>query len=522
MPQLNKKHFVNRLPDKGKSKVDKRPYLELNPRAWIEIVVFLMSMAALGLEFYPAVLVVVMLMIKSFINNRHEFIVQLTLFTGAYGFYYCNPLIIRNDFLVFIIAIFLASIHRKPPIVKRTFLILGVFLLSIIILAGFSDVPMLAQISKMRHYLYFIYFYLPLIAFDGIEFNFNKFMTHVIGYTIVIGAFYIIDSCILCSHVMVPRVFDHNMTRSTWRNLHIHLLQHPFRRIYPPGMYLAALSIYGIVRIYRLRTWHWFLLLSGLGLTKTITFLTGLFITYCYVQGSIRLILKYAFSAIIAVALLYSVDVWIENNTAFNSHDTESPLRIRSTFTQIADAAAAKTEEDLATFGSGRMAQVIPKFELMYKYGKEWTGLGFLDRKTTTDTRFFIDNDFYENPDAQSEVATGVEIAYAQTILNIGYIGLIVQLLVYFALAMTIRKLRYFNFFISVLVVFLIFGINGICSINIIDGLLLLGLAYATVLLANRDVLPGFNTPWLSNTEKWRFQKSFNNAQKRHRGGVTN
>lgn len=476
----------------------------------MEIVVFLLSMAAFGLNFLPALPVILLLLLKSFIRNRHEFIVQLTLFTGAYGFYVGNPLFIRNDYLLFIAVLALAAINRKPPIVKRLFVLSGLFLAIIMLLASFSDIPLLAQISKMRHYLYFVYFYLPLLSFDNIEFSFDKFMTHIMGYSIVIGAFYLIDSCILCGHMLVPRVFDYDSRISTWRTLYIYPLQHPFRRIYPPGMYIATLSIYGLVNNYRLRPWQWITLLGGLAITKTITFLAGLFVCYLYVQGSIKRVLLYALIAILSVTALYSIDLWIEENTNFEAHDTESPLRIKSTVTQIIDVASAKTEEELAAFGSGRLAQAIPKFELMYKYNKEWTGLGFLDRFNTKDTRYIIDNEFYKNPDDQSEVATGVEIAYAQTILNIGYIGLIVQLLFYLVIARIIRKLRYAKFFNSVLIAVLVFGINGICSINIIDGLLLLGLSFAAVLLANRDVLPGFNTSWISTSEKWRLRKDFN------------
>ena len=145
-------------------------------------------MSALGLEFYPAIILILIFLFKSYIRNRHEFIVQLTLFVGAYGLYDSNTLVIKQQHLIFIIVLILATIYYKPPIVKRTFFILGLFLFSMIALACFSELALLGQIPKMRHYLYLVYFYIPLIAFDGIEFNFNKFMTHVIGYTIVIGS----------------------------------------------------------------------------------------------------------------------------------------------------------------------------------------------------------------------------------------------------------------------------------------------------------------------------------------------
>ena len=128
MPQLNKKHFAHRSRHECDSVLAKRPFLEINKRAWIEITVFLLSMSALGLEFYPSIILILIFLFKSYIRNRHEFIVQLTLFVGAYGLYDSNTLVIKQQHLIFIIVLILATIYYKPPIVKRTFFILGLFL----------------------------------------------------------------------------------------------------------------------------------------------------------------------------------------------------------------------------------------------------------------------------------------------------------------------------------------------------------------------------------------------------------
>lgn len=493
MPQLDIKRLHAGQPMKTDDAIATRPYLEISQGRWLSIVTFLLSMAAYGLEFLPALIVVFFLMIRSFVNDRHEFLVQLTLFSGAYGLYFSDPLIIRNDHLIFIVVLLLAIIYRKPPIVKQTFGIIGLYFLAFIILASFSDFSVGSQLMKMRHCFYFIYFLVPVVAFSSQEFDFSRFMEWILGYTIALSGFYILDSFVICGHVFVPRVFDYDTAVSTWTDLHIHLFSSPFRRIYPPGLYIATIAIYGIARTFRLHKWQYAVFMLGVACTKTITFIVGLLISLSYLRNILKHIAKYSLLLIASLVALYFIDGWVEEKLNIEARDFESPLRIKSTVDQIADLINADTIDDYAKFGSGRMAQAIPKFELMYKYGKEWTGMGFLDRVTTTNTRYIIDNDFVGNPDDKVEVATGVEIAYAQTILNVGYIGLVVQLLIYIMIAFRVRKLHHFKFFMSVFISIMIFGINGICSINNMDGLLLLALSYGVTLLSDRDQLPGFN-----------------------------
>lgn len=494
MPQLDSKRLqALSLPKSGNDKANKRPYLELDSASWFRIIVFLLSMSAYGLEFLPALLVVFFMLIKSFVNDRHEFIVQLTLFIGGYGLYYSDPLIVRNDHLIFIVVLILALIYKKPPIVTKTFIIIISFLLAFIVIASFSEFSISSQLMTMRHYFYFIYFYIPILAFNNQEFDFRKYMEWILGYTLVLSCFYILDSFVICGHIFIPRVFDFESVFSTWDNMYIHWFKIPFRRIYPPGLYISALAIYGIAVMFRLRKWQLALLLLGIACTKTITFIVGLILTYSFLRGVLKHIFKYTLIVALALFSLYFVDKWVEENLNIKAHDFESPMRIKSTIDQIIDLVNADTIDEYAKFGSGRMAQAIPKFELMYKYDREWTGLGFLDRSKTTNTRYIIDNEFFGNPDEKTEVASGVEIAYAQTILNTGYIGLIVQLFVYLLIAYRIRRLRNFRYFQSVLFAILFFGLNGICSINNMDGLLLLSLSYAVVILTNRDNLPGFN-----------------------------
>ena len=140
MPQLNKKHFAHRSRHECDSVLAKRPFLEINKRAWIEITVFLLSMSAIGLEFYPAIILILILLFKSYIRNRHEFIVQLTLFVGAYGLYDSNTLVIKQQHIFYTRAI---SVFNDSP---------GVFLRTRFIRAD----PQNAPLSLSRLLLYSI------------------------------------------------------------------------------------------------------------------------------------------------------------------------------------------------------------------------------------------------------------------------------------------------------------------------------------------------------------------------------
>ncbi len=71
------------------------------------------------------------------------------------------------------------------------------------------------------------------------------------------------------------------------------------------------------------------------------------------------------------------------------------------------------------------MAQAIPKIDLINRYHKQWTGLGFLHPEKTTSNRFIIVNEYYSDLSSNVEVATGVEVVPIQVYLHGGWIGLI-------------------------------------------------------------------------------------------------
>ena len=90
---------------------------------------------------------------------------------------------------------------------------------------------------------------------------------------------------------------------------------------------------------------------------------------------------KYAIIGIATGTVLYFID----GSMAYVNDDyrTIAPIRLYSSVNQISEVAEAIDDEDIAEFGSGRIAQVIPKLELLYNLGYQWRGFGFLDKYET-------------------------------------------------------------------------------------------------------------------------------------------
>ena len=90
---------------------------------------------------------------------------------------------------------------------------------------------------------------------------------------------------------------------------------------------------------------------------------------------------KYAIIGIATGTVLYFID----GSMAYVNDDyrTIAPIRLYSSVNQISEVAEAIDDEDIAEFGSGRIAQVIPKLELLYNLGYQRRGFGFLDKYET-------------------------------------------------------------------------------------------------------------------------------------------
>ncbi len=229
----------------------------------------------------------------------------------------------------------------------------------------------------------------------------------------------------------------------------------------------------------RLSGFHYLLIALALLASRTNSLLFALIVCWVFFRPQIGVIVKYILSAIILVASLYYLDI-----------QTGEKMRIAYNIDQFVALQVAQDEEDLANFGTGRVGQIIPKWLLLSDMGRLNIGFGFLHRDKTTDQRFIIKNEFYVDVSQSEEVATGVEVTQVQTILDIGYIGLIIQTAFYVGIYFVIRKMKYARFYLATLVGISVLGVGGFAGLNGVHGLTLLSFILGGILCANKEPQP--------------------------------
>lgn len=465
-------------------KYSERPLLRFERSEWKMPLLFMLSLGLFGLQFYPAILFVIIILIKEFKRNRYNFIIELTILFGAYGMYDYSTLPLKFSDVALVLSIVLAFLYRKDSAEKKTLLVLVAYALSLIIIATYSLESMSVQFVSMRYYLLFIYFIVPVACFAGREFDMQVMFRQIIMFCLIMCAFYLIDSVILGCNFLVPATFSWGDPLSTFYKPRFNFF-HIQDRKFPLGIYIVVLCIYPISRFYRLSWRQWLILIGGVAVAKTFILISGFTIAYIFFQGKIKVLLKYCVILVVGAVSLYFIDGWLPKVEKLNN--TESTLRIKSSVDQILALSKAVDPEDIAKFASGRMAQIIPKVELVYKEHKQWTGLGFLHAEHTKINRYFIHNEYYENEAARDELAFGVENVQVQVFLTIGYVGTIAMTVFLLLLWLIVHKMRYSSFFGCTLLLCWWGGISGLTNLTSFLGLGLVALSYGCVILANRD-----------------------------------
>lgn len=461
---------------------DKKPYIHVERRHWINALLFLLCMSMMGLKFPPAYLFVPLILIRSLRKDRYDAAIQLTIFFGGYALIGEGSLPFKTEDLMLLISIVGVAVYRKPPIVRKVLFGLLLYAAAIIILASFSEEKMSIQIRLIRYYLGFIYFIVPLMLFAGRDFDINKLLRRAFPYVILICVFYAIDGFVLCAHILIPKSYIAGEGISTFNDPTYYGFGN-FPRKYPPGLFLIGLIIWPVCNLYKLRWYHWVIILVALMASKTFTLILAIALCLMFFQPKVGRTIGLAITAIIILGLGYLVDTTMPANP----ENDETALRIKSSLDQIFSLDEAQDDEDLSEAGSGRIGQALPKLELMYKYDKQWTGIGFLHPELTKNTKYIIENEYYTDVERNIEVATGIEIAPLQIMLTIGYIGLIIHLIFFIWLYRVIRHLKYSKYYLSVMTFVFIVSLSGFMGWNNTTGLLLMGLTFGAVLLANRD-----------------------------------
>ncbi len=487
---------------------DQREELNIERSEWIWPIAFMLSLTMLGLSFPLGYLLVPLILINRFRNDRYDFIIMLTIFLGKYQLYSDNDTIIRSTAIVLGISLIGFAIFKKPPLLKKLLVAFVLYALSLITFAYLSEESVYVQIrSGMSNYLSIAYFMIPLLAFSGREFDIMIFFRKLFPIALIFCAYYFIDCAILNGSFFMPEDASQNFSGfvTSFYDVNLAPFSMNFPRRWPAGLYIMMLCTYPIVHYYKLKRIHWALIFIALIITRTFTFILGLIVVYFFIKGFGKKLKKYIPLVIIMFVALYFIDGFIPYEIVDDTGAKSSALRIKSSIDQIINIQEMQDDQDLAELGSGRMAQALPKLALLFSMDREWIGMGFLSRELTTSNKYTIENDLYSDIEKSIEVATGVEIVPIQIMLTIGIIGLILHILYYIYTWWVIRDLKHSTYYLSILIGFSVTGIAGFSGLIYVHGLYLAALALAAVIMANKREIGGFALPD-ENESKFRYE----------------
>ncbi|MDE5628886.1 MAG: hypothetical protein K2I69_04935 [Muribaculaceae bacterium] len=473
-----------------------RPYFDFPSGYWKTPLLFMLCLAATGLCFYPALVGVLIMLFKAFRDDRYEFLIMSTLLMGGFGMISkAGTFIDLGDFAL-VSGLLVWLFIRKPPYLRKILIGIVLYIGIYVYLATLSIESMSVQLLILRTYAVIVFLIVPVAVFSGKEFDIHVLWRKLMPYVFIMSAFYLLDALIFSGNLLVPCTYA-NGAQSTFYSLYWRPFSGIVMRKYPPGMFIVFLVAFPLIRYYRLRMWQWALILLGVLSTQTFTFISALIVAFVLFQGSWRKTVAVVVLAVAGVGILYGVDCLLPER----SDDTgQSLLRIRSSFDQFADLWSAVDDEDLAEFGSGRLAQTLPKVDLVQRNHKELTGLGFLHPEYSKINQYMIENEYYSDVSKSYELATGVEIAAVQIFLHVGWIGLIVHVLFFLALYLIIRKFKYSSYFLCMLFFNVWLGFGGFATLYSYQGLIMCSFVYGTVLISNRDVI-GLGIPEKRNLQ---------------------
>ncbi|MDE6145614.1 MAG: hypothetical protein K2O38_04860 [Muribaculaceae bacterium] len=453
----------------------KPPYFTAPARDWGRAIGFLLLCSLAGLKFYPALIFIALLLISRvrWRKDRYFFLVEFIIFCTGSGLVGYSTYAVRPCDFAFIFAAIGIMIYRKNGLVRRITLAMLAYFAVLFILAFMSIEPMKNQITQIRYYLLIIGFFIPLVTFADKDFDFRRLMYVIILHALAICGFYVIDTFVLTGFILTPGSHSWGVSTITAPVIATFTLT----RHYPPGLYWLLLLIIPLnYKLMRLRWYHWALIALALVSSRTNSLLFALIVCFVFFRPKIRQVMIYTVIGAVGLTGLYLTDKAIGGS-----------LRLADNIESFGMLSTAVDEEDIADFGSGRVAQILPKWELLYDLKREWIGFGFLNREKTTNPIFQIENQYYSDQSKAEEAATGVEVTEIQTILDVGFIGLIAQMAFYIGVYFMIRRLRYSNYYLCLLVGFEVLGVGGFAGLNGIQySLLILGMILGGIILADR------------------------------------
>lgn len=434
-------------------------------------ILFLLSLSLLGLKLPFIIIAVLGLLLFTWKRSRYDFLIQLTFLIGGYGFYDLDALGLKLadiGLLFCFLGCFLCI--GKSRVISKLIYLTFLYVAVLLLFAYISDEPFFYQLRRLRQYVFIIYFIAPLLVFLNREFSIIEFFKRLVLYVSVVASFYIIDSIVWCNNILLPYANPWNNPLD-FLDIEFHFFS-GMLRVYPQGLFMIGLLIYPLIYCIDISIKRYVLLGLGILTTKTISVIAGIILTYFIMVGSFSKKIKTVSLAIILFTGLAIADNYLGGS-----------LRINQFFQQIDLLVNSDSVEDYAQFGSGRGAQIAPKFFLLSSMNKVWTGFGFLHPEFTVNEKYLIENDLYSDEYVIEEIGQEVEVTQIQTILDIGVIGFIIQHVFYILIYFILKDCYYKNYYLFVLVTYSLFGLGGFCGLTTMTGLLLVGLCLGSILL---------------------------------------
>lgn len=469
----------------GVKKRYNKELLKLPSNDWTLIILFLLTLSAVGLQFVPMLLMLIGLMVYAFVNDRYTFLLMVMVVSTCDGF--IRPALTPvplTDVVLF--ASFIGIVcYRKNILVKKCLWLMVIYAIYLFGMAMLSDESLSIQFITLRQYISIFVVFITLWVFADKDFDIQQLYRKTLAFFLVICAFYVLDGLILQGWVFLPGTSTTGDI-STFTNIYWNPFGDWFPRKYPSGCYIIIIAAFPLARYYKLKWWQWALIVLAFGAMRTFSVIMAFIITLVVFQGKFIKMALYLFIAAVVLTGLYSIDV-----------STGGNMRIASSMDQFVGLGGSLDEEDIADFGTGRAAQVIPKWEALVDQNCEWQGFGFIHPTKTTLRRYQIENKLYVDIEQSEEVAAVTEVTQFNTIINIGIIGFIFQTLFFFGLWYIVRHNPNAPFYLSTLLMASIMGAAGFTGLNRPFGLFWVATALGAVLLTCR---PGYEQPAADET----------------------
>lgn len=443
---------------------------------WWQAIAFLLTLSLLGLQFYPAFLAIIIFFLWRWrwISNRYDFIVEIMIFFGSFGYFAGNTFPFVTSDIAVLLGLIGFLVYRKNRTVKHITYALLCYFIAVIAIAMTSVESISVQAYRMRHYFAIIAFFIPLLTFANRKFEWDQFINSVVLHALVICGFYVVDTYIIGGFILMPNVHAGGI-ESTFNSPYITgFLSLP--RHYPTGLFwLIPCVIWLNEKRIRFSTLQWIVILLALFATRTNSLYFALIGCWIISRPKFKEVVTYALIGVVTIVALYFVD-----------SATGRYLRLADNIEQFTSLGKAQDEEDIAEFGSGRMAQIIPKWLLLEELDRVDLGFGFIHPEKTTNPIFMIHNEFYTDVTQADEVATAVEVSQVQTIFDIGVIGLIIQTTFFFGIFFIIRRLRHARDYLNAIIGVSLLGIGGFSGFIGSDGQILIATILGAILLVNK------------------------------------